>query len=529
MANIFSSIGSSISNALKGIGSTVSNAVSSLSGKKTTQLGSVIVKPEEVSKVSKGTSYSVPATGESGVKGVSKSSGTAKTSTNLVPTGNIQEELATTTGGNEIQIPGTSGSNAKKLLSTAANILSGAQSGTSVTAQEGEKLSAGQKIYNLIFGNNLEVNPLTGVPNTDAEGNPIRVAASTFPGFNLAGSAIGSLGGTVGLLDKTDDIANSVKYANSLSKANNMIQGYEKVANAIQNGDEILTGVNAAAAAGNTVTSVAGIAVNTATTTKKFKAILDLVKSNSKTGLWVAGALATWITTGSFAANEHRDAEASLQFAITDANQNGDYATAKKLKDYYDDIATDKLYMYLGPIGYFMASGVKATAASKIIEESMATATVNQEKELRMESILLKINAGLATDDEISEYVTANPYSTIAKLYQQELTNQQYAENAIALQQQLEDIKTAGAEARDALYEDSTTTSETTTYELPSSLNFGLLHTSGGYEATKSGDLVSDQTYTVTDNVDYDSISNYLFGIPYSQLTAEQKAVVDKW
>lgn len=64
--------------------------------KKKKQLGEVLVKPSEVSQVSKGTPYSVPETGETGVKGgkVTKTGKTISDSRDLVPTGNIQEAIA---------------------------------------------------------------------------------------------------------------------------------------------------------------------------------------------------------------------------------------------------------------------------------------------------------------------------------------------------------------------------------------------------------------------------------------------------
>ena len=92
---------SSIINTVKNVVSSVGSALglssgTSSSSSSNTQLGSVIVKPSEVSSVSKGTSYSVPETGVSGVSGGSSSqtSKAASSSRDLVPSGNIQTELS---------------------------------------------------------------------------------------------------------------------------------------------------------------------------------------------------------------------------------------------------------------------------------------------------------------------------------------------------------------------------------------------------------------------------------------------------
>ena len=68
------------------------------------QLGSVIVKPSEVSQISKGTPYSVPETGVTGVGGGASKQGTPFS----IPTGNIQEELKSGSTGANVQPSGES-------------------------------------------------------------------------------------------------------------------------------------------------------------------------------------------------------------------------------------------------------------------------------------------------------------------------------------------------------------------------------------------------------------------------------------
>lgn len=360
--------------------------------------------------------------------------------------------------------------------------------------------------------------------------------AATLGGEKLLGITGERVAG--GLIGYSDDVAKtalgSLDDFLAVGKAGtNTLNAGKAIINAEKAGSELvatrgLVGETAEAAAG--ITKAAGTSgiVNTVTTANRLS-FLQKAVNFAKSPMFIIGTVASWVTTGVLSQNEWGDTVQALSIAISTAEKAGDTETARELNEYLEDISPTRMKAWLGPIAYLGNVDKKIESGVKIAEQTMSRIEEAEEKKIATQIMEDKIQAGYATEQEIAKYIGDNPYSQLTALIKQNEKNQQYAESAIALQTQLEQIKNQGADYRNSLYNSDTTGNTGSTYETPSSLNFGLLHTSGGYESTNLPVVGTSTTAGKLTEPQQNEVSQYLFGIPYSQLTEEQKAVVDKW
>ncbi len=334
--------------------------------------------------------------------------------------------------------------------------------------------------------------------------------------------------------------------ATGIAQAAKMITGYTSIGNSIMAGD-ILKGKAGKAALGFTTEyalakgapAAAKIAINPATAKVRAGLLTKAVQYGFKHKTFVLGTLATWVFSGTFAGNELGDAYMMLSIGMGDAVKRGDTKLVREYKEYIDDINEKNLLKYipwLGPIAYVGAIGEKIRASQWKAEKDIKLAEEDHAKAVADEEIGQRIRAGLATEAEIEQYIKDNPYSDIAAIAKKEAVREAEAPYT--------DLIYGKVDPTTGLYMPSPTEMAkrrwndeyygrdggvAQQWEPPSSFRFGLLHTAGGYEATGAGTKGEGQTYEVTGDIDPDQIAQYLYGVPYAQLTDEQKAVVDKW
>ncbi len=540
---------------LSSIGGAVSGAISSVSQalgitkKPTQQLGSVYIKPNEVSQVTGNTPVTVVDT--------------SKSTSSLIPSGNIQNSLS--------QNISSTLQNAPSYSQTQTNIPAATVPGTTLSSLSKRKYLSENGIsfdtaeeamaYNQrVASGNMTAADISrenqqqfGAFAPVATGLDFFTTAFAHP-FQVAGAAIDPNKSISDVVNKfyneplgtqiLDTALAGATYITTVLGINSLLAATAAKGTAMAAGTAI-EGDIAKAAAGDFIRNEAAqigvstvkagtIAVNTATAAQKIGYLAQLA-AKAKNPAIVLGAIGTYMFSTNMAMNEKGDAVMALEIAIGQAQKNGDIEGARKMKEYLDDITDPSILNTLkvvAPIlNYPLAAITKWESTKMAADITMEQAEKDYAKSIANAAMEQKINAGLATDAEVEQYAKDNPYSNIAALYKQMLTNQQYSENAIALQQQLEDIKTAGTQARQDIYDasKSSTSDGTTTYEPQSALNFGLLHSAGGYETTGTKPPTGSSPQTQGAGENQDVISNYLFGVPYRDLTAEQKAVVDKW
>jgi len=366
---------------------------------------------------------------------------------------------------------------------------------------------------------------------------------------------------------------------NQLSKegARRLMIALDKQGESILNGNLAKESLKAANGISTSTVPTGQAVVNTVTTKAKLE-FLKKVFSNSKNIKAMIAFAAGWLFTGSFAYNELNDAISTKGFQANDAIKAKDYEFAEQLREEMEEMDKyNNLWFVLGgPASYIYAATSKGGQSVKGISDTIAR---NKELDLEKAQLEQKNIDGTMTDEERAHYIDLYPYSIIAQEYSASKKNLDAQGNPIFgnvdpetgeyVPSNIEQAKAAYEEEtqnRDALgnplygyvnengvyvpsytemakrleaqqYYDSLSGGAGVTgggvaqeeWEPPTSLNFGLLHTAGGYEATKAGVPAGNNNYTVTGNVDNDAVANYLYGVPYDQLPPEAQAVVDKW
>ena len=424
-----------------------------------------------------------------------------------------------------------------------------------------------QNELNKFLGTNPTIDPITG--------------QQTFNTAPIALPGVGPLGGAVSR-EASELIAGATAaQAEKLAASQLARQGGQRlITNLETKGAEVLSGQLgkevAEAAAGNAVKVGAGeVAVNTATAATRLEWLKQFLSAN-KYALAVAGVAGSWVATGIYSQNELGDTVQSLQMKADEARKAGDLEFAQDLTDRMKEL--EKLHNILtvlkGPISYHQIIGEKISNAVTSTQEAIDKANENIVNDQLIET---KYESGKATPEEISKYIARNPYSPIAAVEKQkevdalkgeptpeEVVNTKQTENNILSRMKgmtYQDIVSdpeivAFAQDQNNLYSSVTklyndavvkivqdsnpanpfgsaaqaqvstpnTAYEAQTYEAPSSLNFGLLKTSGGYQTVKKDSPEAQSGTFVTDT---NEISQYYFGINYSKLTAQQKQLVD--
>jgi hypothetical protein len=343
-----------------------------------------------------------------------------------------------------------------------------------------------------------------------------------------------------------------------------LISPLEKKGAAVLSG-EVGKEINNAAAGAAVKVGAGEIAVNTATAAAKLTWLKSFVK-NMKYPTMIAGVAAGWLMSGTFAYNELNDAIFSISFKASEAIKAGDAEYAQELNDRMAEL--NKLnnigFVFGGPVSYVIAATTKGHSS---VEESQIAIDKLKVEQKADADFLKKYQEGSALNSEIAAYAKANPYSSVADTLKAAQKNLDANGNSIfgTLDEKGNYIPSAtelarqeweannnnvdangnsiyGAVNENGVYVPSYTelakrlesqqyynslsggSSATTQgeYQPPSSLNFGLLRTAGGYETAKKTPDNAGQMIT-----DVNTVSNYYFQIPYSDLSPEQRALID--
>ena len=317
-------------------------------------------------------------------------------------------------------------------------------------------------------------------------------------------------------------------------------------------------------------------AVNSANAATQSSHLISAVRagiSNMKNYRFVLGALsatATWALSGSFSENEYGDAVMALQIAQQNAYKSGDKETGDEIYEMMQEIKPQKLDWYWGPIAYVRNVGIKQESLFEISEKQKANSDQEFTQAVQDQQLADRIRADLATPEEEAQYAKDHPFSDIAanyKIKQKNLDSQgnsifgsineqgKYvpSNTEIAKKEWEDEVKNVDATGsslyghvnENGVYIPSRTELakrleaqqyydsiqgggggefEERQFEPPSSLNFGLLRTSGGYEKVDKDTALQSGQELVSDT---DEIARAIFTVPYSQLSDIQRQVVD--
>lgn len=322
---------------------------------------------------------------------------------------------------------------------------------------------------------------------------------------------------------------------------------------------ETIIGEVAASATGKQVLRYAGEkALNPKSARLIIKSIVPTARALFKNPFVVIGLLGTMAMTIPFSENPRGDAVLALGIAIAEANKIGDLQSAEEmtemLEDLTNDDAWDKTAKYIPGVNLFKGEKEKRDAIVLTVKASNRAADIKRDKLIADSIIEEKVKNGTATPEDIEAYSVSNPNSAIAfqrdEDIQTELKNEIKAGRLGAGQEIAdrilydkmsaydiindEEIKSFALDPNNQfsaitkLYTEATAAigrgnffgsggGGRTINEPPSTLNFGLLQTGGETRQEKIEQEVPEGTTSLNER------ALELFGIPYAQLTKEQK------
>ena len=444
--------------------------------KKPTQLGSVIVKPSEVSSVSKGTPYSVPATGVSGIGGGS-SSQTSKPITDtrsLVPQGNIEEAIASQTGGGQIQLGTTT--TPKMATQATYNPETTTRKGNTLTDAELAKIPINQRPK--------AINSLTGQEMLAPQVTTEEASPTSAYTLQQAGTAIGAaVGGTA---------LNAI-----VSNASSLLLGLQNYFTSIGATAKTAAGAKSIAATSKEAAGIASksgvgeVAVNTATKATGIKALTNILANNKL--LTVGAIISMGWQTGSGQTQVRKDISSYIKDSgdlAVKLRQVGMTAEADELYQNGVDLldGLDAIVPYIPLIG-------KVFEENKIQEYRDELNRVNNlyEEQLELEAKQAALDERAYKEQQLQEQ-RAYEERLLAerRAYEQQLLEEQraYEEEQAAKERE--------ADAAAAFAAEATATEGTG----GSTLNFGILNSGGDIEY-----------------VDINKASQFYYGKAFEELT----------
>lgn len=236
-----------------------------------------------------------------------------------------------------------------------------------------------------------------------------------------------------------------------------------------------------------------------------------------------------------------------LSFAANSAEKAGDVAGMEAALDYQDKVLNPEL---MHDILDFVP-GINTVQALRDFYGAADLAKNNARRRLSTmkEDMVTEDNVltGTATPEEVDDYIERNPFSDIANSAKDErkaaerLTDEEYyakvREERLADKEAdrlIDEAYFAGLRAQKLAQKASDRRNNEAYYaglggggagefETPSTLNFGLLKTPGGYDTAKKGTLPPGSFIT-----DTEEIAQAMFGMSYEQLNDLQRQFVDQ-
>jgi hypothetical protein len=453
--------------------------------KKKPQLGEVYVKPSEVSSVSEGVSYEVPETGEKGV-GTNKGGRTQLGEVYVKPS-----EVSSLSPGTPFSVPtlpeeksimpstsSIGSTTSGDIRAEGSSIIGTGEVGTESSIGTGggeiKELTPIDKIKNLLFGNYLEKNPLTGEVYINPEtGQPNKVYANTVP----IGPAAGVNYANVGDLVKNANGLNQV--AGNVQEAQGIISGAEQAGEIAKNSKNVLTLLNGFVSSHPWVPALSlGFIISQVTQTITKEATLE---SKETEFIKEAGASADLF------------------------RELGMYDEANKAEEMMRDLRSGiDEWLYYIPFGIGEAFGSERLEKYKRILDDYIR-QYDQRKEEEVKQLVL----------EEREYEEKKLEEKRRYDEQQQAADRAYAESQKQEQRRYDEQQQAEQRA----YESGLPQYES---EPGSTLGFGLLNSGGATVLVKKTAQNAGQLVT-----DPEEISMYYFGIPYAQLNDVQRNLVD--
>jgi hypothetical protein len=467
--------------------------------KKEPQLGSVIVKPSEVSSVSKGTSYTVPATGVSGVGGGTsvKSSKAVSDTRDLVPTGNIQTQLANQTANIG---PTISQANQANIISGTAQAAQLAQAIPNTKVERASMMTEAQKNGSVVMG---------GQTYTPQE--LMRAFGSEpLPASELQLTPMEQLQLVAGALGVAEIPALMSTVATGFTALTSYFSTLGATASTTEGAATIASTSPEAAGVVSTAPSAGAITTNTATGATTIGFFANIMKSKLALGLLIGGmpSLTTLISAGTGGAETRRSASTYIKNGndmITLLEGVGMNAEADQIHQDMLDVQDD--FETIIPYIPWIGKTIETNKIQAFVDELSA---INREYDKRKA-------------EQVAQAVIDDRAYKEQQLAEQRTYEQQQLEEQRAYNEAQTASDRAYAEQQQAEQRAYEAGLPETVSEPGSTLGFGLLSSGGETRLVKKGTSTGEGSYITDPN----EIANYYFGIPYSQLNDVQKELVD--